>query len=207
MEIELIREVVKYFSELNPDKANLIDEEQSGMNLLGIIYLKDKDGNNLLRIKKDDIGTYHLKQKTEKQKQSKKLQAEKYNPQCFNASIIKVAYGLDPGYALALLQDNSQLIIYPALLRWKNSIIMREKISEVAVEEVHSDTKKNLTGSIAAGAAFGFRTGEAELVACTTSARHQTVIFNLKSPILGDLLCEAKYDIYIRILDSCNSIL
>ena len=142
MEIELIREVVKYFSELNPDKADLIDEEQSGVNLLGIICLKDKDGNNLLRIKKDDIGTYRLKLKIEKQKQSKKLQAEKYNPQCFNASIIKVAYGLDPGYALALLQDTSQLIIYPALLRWKNSIIMREKISEVVVEEVHSDTKK-----------------------------------------------------------------
>ena len=68
MEIELIREVVKYFSELNPDKADLIDEEQSGVNLLGIVYLKDKDGNDLLRIKKDDIGTYHLKQKTEKQR-------------------------------------------------------------------------------------------------------------------------------------------
>ena len=205
MENEFMREAVRYFSDLNPSKVDLIDAEESGINLLGVIRLKDKDGNVLLRIKKDDIADHHLRLMMEKEKESKKLQVEKDSTEWFIASIIRVAYGLDAGYALAILQDNSQLIVYPALLRWKNSIIMRERITNVAVEEVRSDAKKDLTGSIAAGASFGFLNGGLGLIAGATSESCQNVIFKLRSPILGDLLCEAKHDVYKRIIGSCSS--
>ena len=208
MDKELFERARDLYLLANPKKGHLIDKESSTLSSLGYIRLRSKEGKTLFAIKKDDLFVKlekesqsqrekdHATQTKETLKQSKQEQIDVgYGHQ------IKVVSGLAENHHLVLLRDKDVLVSYTGF--WNIKIIQRQNLSDVVVEEIRADSKKNVAGALVTGAVLGFMTGGAGLIAGATSGNHQIILFKLISPSFGEIFCEAKNDVYKRII--CSS--
>ncbi len=227
MENLSIHQAHKLFLLLHPRKAHLIDISKSSVSTLGYVRLRSKDDRVLLAIKQDDIETQLLEAQSKSEaKDKRKRKNEEINEICQSIVLNIISGPIDDELCLAVHQANSEIqiqyrsrnekprsgengweghwgMVNSALKHWE--IVKRDKVSNIVVEEIRSNEKKDVVGAAAAGIAMGFLTGGAGLLAGATSGNYQDVLFKFTSPILGEFICETKHDIYKHILGSCKS--
>ncbi|WP_186540026.1 hypothetical protein [Synechococcus sp. BIOS-E4-1] len=232
MENQSIILVYELFLGLNPKKARLVDMGKSSVSTLGYVRLRDKNNRILFTIKQGDIENKLEDIRSIQNAKDQRRSKDKEISEIFESVIINVISGqIDEDLCLAFHQSNSEIQIQyrnstqkprsrnrtreelrndfwrPRLndaLKY-SEIIGRDDVSNITVEEIRSDEKKDVAGAAIAGIAMGFIAGSAGLLAGSTSGNYQNVVFKLNSPILGEFICEAKHDVYKHILGSCKS--
>ena len=165
-------------------------------NALGFVRLCESSGKVLLKIKKEDVVSELLCAQEKSKAASEKEGKAKDARRLLGSSVIKTHAGLEDDCALYLTQNRKEIIIANTTWADLGKIIRSASLSECLVEEVRTEQKKSMSGSIAKGIAFGWMLGGVGAIAGATSGNYENVLFKLIFPNSSKYLCEAKQELF-----------
>jgi len=165
-------------------------------NSLGFVRLCDSSGKVLLKIKKEDVASELQCAQQKSKAASEKEAKDKDARRLVGSSVIKTHAGLEGDCALCLTLNRKEIIVINATWADRGKIIRSAYLSDCVVEEVRTEQKKSMSGSIAKGIAFGWMLGGVGAIAGATSGNYENVLFKLIFPDDSKYLCEAKQELF-----------
>ena len=165
-------------------------------NALGFVRLCESSGKVLLKIKKEDVAS-ELQCEQEKSKAASEKEAKDRDARrLLGASVLKTHAGLEGDYAMYLTLNRKEIIVAKTTWSDLGKVVRSAYLSECLVEEVRTEQKKSMSGSIAKGIAFGWMFGGVGAIAGATSGNYENVLFKLIFPDDSKYLCEAKQELF-----------
>ena len=196
MKKNLLQSLIELYVAKNPKDEPKAKNAYSRENALGFVRLCDSSGTVLLRVKKDDIDA-ELQAAKEKSRLSSEKKARREDAAKLSTAIsVKTLAGVDDNCSISITNDKKELFVIKSTWADPLLIVKKQSISDCLVEEVRTEQKKSMSGSIAKGLAFGFVFGGVGAIAGATSGNFENIIFKIICRDGAKYLCEAKQELF-----------